>query len=583
MNTNFRKSLAVLFGGVALSALTGLFLVSKRTPLAYFKASASHSDAPGFSWAHIIPSNELKWVDCYWEAQCARLNAPLNYSEPNGEKAVIAMARYPAAVPAGSPLYRGPVFFSGAAIGMDVLSVAFAGSALARIIGPEFDIIGFDVRGMAHSTPRVSLFKTEVERAIWHQTIPLPQELNASADAVARAWARAQVNGRLAAERAGDYLAHINTDNTARDMLRIVEALGVEKLQYWGMSYGTVLGAVFATLFPDKVGRMVLDGVLDAEDYFDKLRSHNFVNTDRALQSFFDACVAAGPKHWWSPKGCAFYAPTPEAISQNLTALYESIRVRPIPVYTPSGGYGLVDFALLRLVVFLNLYRGQESFNSLGDVLAALARGDGAATPLQWMLEPVPKCSCDAHEDLSDIVLDGVLAIICNDGRAVSSDFDEIEQYYANMTKASGWGSIMASVRIACSGWPAGPKKHFQGPVGGNTSIPMLIIGNTADPITPWAAKKTAKAFPGSIVLTQDCAGHGSLAASSPCTWGHIREYFGSGALPDAGTVCPVVGSPFADASLQPQAQTVLSVTERSVFDALTAMQRNSWRRKFIL
>ncbi|KAJ7440151.1 TAP-like protein-domain-containing protein [Mycena latifolia] len=540
MDTKFRK--AILFGWIALAAVTVFVFVVQSTPRAHFEASASNpSDHLGLSWTDIIPNDQLKWVDCYSEHQCARLNVPLNYSEPNGERAVIAITRYPAAVPPGSPAYRGPVLFNpGGPGGSGVAFVALAGSSLAQFVGPEFDIIGFDPRGVAHSTPHVSLFDTGMERAMWHDM--LVRELNTS-DGVAHAWARAQINGHLAAERAGDYLAHINTDNTARDMLRIVEAHGMEKLQYWGFSYGTVLGAVFASMFPDKVGRIVIDGVLDADNYFDTLWSHSLFDTDHALQSFFDGCAAAGPA------GCAFYAPTPEEVSKNLTALYESIRARPIPVHTASG-YRLVDFASLRLGVFSALYSPQPMFSLGADVLAALARGDWSSPTLDLLLEPVFECSCDPTEHQFDAVGDAMLAIICNDGRVVPSDFEDSEQHYANMTKASDWGSILASIRIACSGWPDGPKKHFQGPVGGNTSTPMLIIGNTADPITPlWAAKKTAGVFPGSVVLTQDCAGHTSLAAASPCTWGHIREYFETGALPDAGTICPVVGSPFPNTS----------------------------------
>ncbi|KAJ7689457.1 TAP-like protein-domain-containing protein [Mycena rosella] len=588
MNTNFRKS--VLAGWAALVALACFAYVVQSTPrlgprtyeaptTKKSEASTGSDSGAHFSWADVIPSDNLKWVDCYLEHQCARLNMPLNYSEPDGEKAVIAMTRYPAAVPADSPLYRGPVLFNpGGPGGSGVTFIALAGSALAQIVGPQFDVIGFDPRGVAHSTPRVSLFETDVERVLWDDAVP--RELNASEDGVARAWARAQINGRLAAERAGEYLPHVNTENTARDMLRIVEAHGMEKLQYWGISYGSVLGAVFATLFPDKVERIVIDGVVDAENYFDTLWSHNLFDTDRALQAFFDGCVAAGPA------GCAFYAPTAEAISQNLTTLYESIRARPTPVHTGSG-YGLVDFSFLRALVFSALYWPLTLFSPLADILAGLAREDGAPI-FELFPQPPFQCSCDPAEHQFDAVPDATVAIICNDGRTVPSDFGDIEQYYAGMTKTSSWGSMLASVRIACSGWPDFPKKHFQGPVGANTSIPMLIIGNTADPITPlWAqvdaAEKTAKAFPGSVVLTQDCPGHTSLAAPSPCTWGHIREYFRSGTLPAADTVCPVIGSPFPDGDLLPHAQTVLSATERRVFDAFTTMQWNGWLRKFIL
>lgn len=89
-------------------------------------------------------------------------------------------------------------------------------------------------QGVARSTPRVSLFETDAERALW--PVGPIRDLNASEDAVARHWARAQITGRLASETAASYLPHINTENTARDMLRIVEAHGREKLQYWGFS-----------------------------------------------------------------------------------------------------------------------------------------------------------------------------------------------------------------------------------------------------------------------------------------------------------------------------------------------------------
>ncbi|KAG6807571.1 hypothetical protein H0H93_001440, partial [Arthromyces matolae] len=84
------------------------------------------------------------------------------------------------------------------------------------------------------------------------------------------------------------------------------------------------------------------------------------------------------------------------------------------------------------------------------------------------------------------------------------------------------------------------------GPFEANTSFPILVVGNTADPVTPlWAAKKTAKGFPSAVVLTQDSPGHCSLAAPSVCTQIHIRNYFINGRLPPPNTICPVIGRPF--------------------------------------
>ncbi|KAJ7858726.1 TAP-like protein-domain-containing protein [Mycena leptocephala] len=532
---------------VALAGLAAFVVVRHRlrsAPSAIdFKVFGDEAvKKPQFSWADVVASDKLEWTDCYSAHQCARLNVPLNYSEPRGEKAAIAITRYPAAVLAGSPAYRGPILFNpGGPGGSGVNFIAVAGSALAQIVG--LDILGFDPRGVAHSIPRVSFFETDMERQLWGSSTLT--ELNASSDALGRMWARAQVYNSLAGERGS--IQHINTDNTARDMLRIVEAHGKEKLQYWGFSYGSVLGTVFATMFPDKVERILIDGVLDAENYFER---------------------------------CAFYAPTPEAISRNLTALYESLRTRPIPFRTPSS-YGLIDLNLIRLSVFVSLYQPQPLFSLLAEALAALARGE---VPGSQLLDLFPKpaafeCSCDPTYHQFEAVLDSQVAIICNDGRAIPSGFDEAEKHYQNMVKKSGWGSLLASLRIMCSGWPDIPKKHFQGPVTGNTSFPMLIIGNTADPITPlWTAKKMSKAFPDSIVLTQDCPGHTSLAAPSPCTWGYIREYFYNGTLPDKDTVCPVLGSPFPNGRSAQDDSEAFSVAQR-VFSAFKAVQPNTWFR----
>ncbi|KAF7360212.1 hypothetical protein MVEN_00750000 [Mycena venus] len=574
----------LFFGWVVLAGLGALFLIKLGCRRLDYAISEKDIVKSEFSWANVVPSDTLGWTECYSAHQCARLNVPLNYSEPDGEKAIIAITRYPAAIPAESPLYRGPVLINpGGPGGSGVDFIAIGGSKLAQIVGPEFDIVGFDPRGKPVLHPLSSVIP--ILRKVWltrdHARHSLKRissvacggdpsltDLNASSDSLGRFWARAQVYNRLAGEQGS--LQHINTDNTARDMLQIVRAHGEEKIQYWGFSYGSVLGAVFAAMFPEKVERIVIDGVVDAENYFDTLWSNNLLDADKALQTFFDGCAAAGSA------GCGFHASTPEAISENLTALYEHVRTRPVPVRTPLC-YGLVDFDCLRQTVFDALYGPQLTFSPLADALSALASGDGSL--IFGLLESSPpyECSCDPTEHQFDNILDSQMAILCNDGRAVPSGFDEAEKHYQKMVKTSSWGSLIASIRIMCTGWPDIPKRHFQGPVTGNTSFPILVIGNTADPITPLAnAKKTSEAFPDSVLLTQDCPGHTSLAAPSPCTQGYIREYFFNGTLPEEDTVCPVLGSPFPDGRFQKQdesEQTVFSAAQRDLFKAFKAAQ----------
>ncbi|KAF4621975.1 hypothetical protein D9613_009061 [Agrocybe pediades] len=513
-----------------------------------------------FAWEKLSPSNELQWTDCYTGRQCTRLIVPLNHSEPDGAEAVIALIRKPAAVPITSPSYRGPILFNpGGPGGSGVDMIQGRGDLLSAIVGPNFDVVGFDPRGISRSTPRASFFKTHVERSLFGVGSGLPLANN-SVEGISRSWARGRLLGNLAAETDDGYLRHINTDQTAHDMLRIVEAHGRDKIQYWGFSYGSVLGASFAAMFPDRIERLIIDGVVDSENYYATLWSNNLLNTDKVMDSFFDGCHEAGPED------CDFWAPSPDDIRKNLTSIYDSLRSRPIPVKTEKG-YGLVDYAMVRGLVFRALYSPFAAFRPLATALAALATGD-ASLIFDRAFVPPTQCSCDPSDGLFTNVPDAQSAVLCNDGKDVPGDFASSEKYFDMLTKASQWGEIWASIRMGCVGWPKFPKDHFQGPFIANTSHPLLLIGNTADPVTPlWAAKKMSKGFEGSAVLTQNSPGHCSISGPSLCTQKYIREYFISGKLPPPGTVCEVDTTPFSPPPGSPRANKAAAAAQK-VFDS---------------
>ncbi|KAF8960263.1 TAP-like protein-domain-containing protein, partial [Flammula alnicola] len=520
----------------------------------------------------IVARKELRWHKCYEERQCARLLVPLNHSEPGGQQASIALIRKPALVPRNSEFYRGPVLFNPGGpgeSGVDIVRVS--GDLFGTILGPQFDIVGFDPRGIGRSQPHVSFFKTDVERHIWDMNLKV---VNRSAEGIARGWARAHVLGQLAAETDDGYLRHINTDQTARDMLKIVEAHGRSKIQYWGFSYGSVLGATFAAMFPDKIERMVIDGVEDSENYYATLWSNNLLDTDKVMDSFYIGCAEAGPD------SCAFWAPTANDIRQKLTTLYDSLRSRPLPVRTKSG-YGLLDYSMLRTAIFESLYWPYASFPIIAQGLADLAAGQGQLL-FDRMNPPQFKCSCDSSERAFATIPDATPAILCNDGDDIPGDLESTQKYFDMMTKASNWGDIWSNIRIGCVGWPKFPKDHFQGPFEANTSHPILLIGNTADPVTPlWAAKKMSRGFTGSVVLTQDSAGHCSISAPSVCTQKYVREYFIDGTLPQPGTICQPVGQPFPVSGLNPeeahnQAVFTLNMTpdEKEIYAAILELSK---------
>ncbi|KAG6848122.1 hypothetical protein H0H93_003224 [Arthromyces matolae] len=436
---------------VIASVSFGLLLVSSISLYLEGVINNVHVDAK------LNKSNKFSWN-----------KVPLNYSDPTAKKATIALTRLPSSFPPESPGYRGPILLNPGGPGGSGIDFALrAGEPISAIVGPQFDLVGFDPRGIGRSTPGASFYETALERELWSGASSGFEVINASSDGLARAWANAAINGKLAWERQGDVLGHINTDQTARDMLSIVKAHGREKLSYWGFSYGSVLGATFASMFPENIERLVIDGVVDIEDYYKNDRppngsppalwSTNLLDTSKTMNSFFTYCHAAGPYF------CSFYAPTPDLIAANLTKLYESVKSRPVPVRTATS-YGLVDYSRLRTSIFASLYKPWASYPALANALSALARGDGA--PLFAMYDP-PKfqCNCGVEDSEDDSCLpkDAQATILCNDGDPVSSQFEELEEFYADMSKKFEWYDIWAGIRTSCTGWPHKPKNRFRG------------------------------------------------------------------------------------------------------------------------
>ncbi|KAJ7597919.1 TAP-like protein-domain-containing protein [Mycena floridula] len=496
-------------------------------------AVVNAQDPSSFDWTALNPSTALSWVDCYTGLQCTRLQVPLNYSEPTGSTAAIAVIRLPSKLAPSDENYRGPVLFNpGGPGGSGVDELVASGPALASIIGSQFDLVSFDPRGIGRSTPLADFLTSELAKAFWDYSSNFNVVNHTlSTSSIPRLWAQSQVLGHLAQKVDTGILSHITTDNVAHDMLSIVEAHNETQLQYWGVSYGSVLGSTFATLFPDKVGRLIIDGVLDMDAYFSGRWEAELADTDKVLQVFFDSCFAAGQS------ACPFYASSSSQIQQNMNALLDSVAAQPVPVhFEPTNSYGIVDGATLKFAIKQALYSPYSAFPVLADGLADLAVGNGT-TILGMVSSFTRPPTCNETED---ITFDSEIAVSCGDFVKIEDTPAELQTYYESIQNVSIFADVLLPQRVVCSGWQI-HTDSFKGPTGGNTSFPLLVIGNTADPVTPLrAAVKTSSGFNNSVVLVQDGAGHTSLAANSLCTAGYIAAYFANGTLPANGTVCPI-------------------------------------------
>lgn len=529
---------------IAAASLLGFALLSPDSLGKIHRSYNGNQDhVSDFSWESITPTKELIWHECYEDLQCARLEVPLDYANPEWRKAAIAVTRKRALVSSRLPGYKGPILFNpGGPGGSGIDFLRRSGSLLSVVLGPHFDLVSFDPRGVRYSTPRASFFKTDAERVLFGEDGADHRVSNSSEGGISNAWAKWRLMAMLAKDRDDGYLVHINTPNTARDMLKIVEAYGEDKLQYWGFSYGTLLGATFATMFPDKVKRMVLDGVVYPEDYYSASWKASLLDTDKAFDAFFTGCAKAGLDR------CALYSPVVDDIRRNVTRILEKIKRQPIPVKTEAS-YGVVDLLAVRSAIFFALYSPWALFQSLAEALAKLATGD--AVPIfsmpTWRQSRQPgfECSCDGRKPQPPTLGEGTISILCNDGDKVPLDLSNAEDHFRDALKRSEFGDLFAGVRMYYTGWP-NPSRSFEGPLEANTSHPILLVGNTADPVTPLdAAKKLSANFEGSVVLTQNSAGHCSLSTPSICTQLYINQYLSDGTLPKPGTVCETTGSDF--------------------------------------
>ncbi|KLO05805.1 hypothetical protein SCHPADRAFT_933433 [Schizopora paradoxa] len=541
--------------------------------------NGSSHGVESFKWSSVEPSERLEWLKCYGETECARFLVPLDYSNPKGAKAAIALVKYPAKVPATSEKYGGPVLInSGEPGALGTSAVYRLGKHFQTIIGEQFDVVGFDPRGVGLTTPTFYAFPNKHEAGLFYVDYPLL--VNVSSESLGRAYAYSQILGAKMENSSRDVLQYVSTPAVARDMLAITKAMGYDKLQYWGFSYGSVLGATFSAMFPNNVGRIVLDGVFDAEDYYAGQWSQNLLDADAALLDVCEACVKAGPRV------CRIYEETAELVLQRINRLLEKLKVAPIGAYSspgPAPWYGIVSYDFAKLILFMSLYITHSDAAFVINKLAQFEKGDGLIlTPLtsRMIYREFLTCDCSAPEsELPPFYgfwdIEHFLAIACGDSEIENESFEEVQAVYREIANTSSfvdaWG-----IHAACSGWKVKGKERFQGSFNQKTSHPLLLVSNRADPVAPLqAAYKMSKGFEGSVVLTQNNSGHCSTSATSLCTHKAVRAYFQNGTLPEKGTVCETESSIFYRGNfLEDIDKTSMTIEDVAILEASYALQK---------
>ncbi|KAK6985224.1 hypothetical protein R3P38DRAFT_3450723 [Favolaschia claudopus] len=370
-----------------------------------------------------IPSTgtRLRWMPCNTNFECARLRVSLDSKNPSSKTAAIALIHAPASLPTNSSAYCGPLIMgAGGPGGSGVDLILTYADFICGVVGPGFDLVGFDGRGISRSTWRANFFPTEAERAQFPADLSTPPQTPHLEHALEHEIRIGAAEGRF-----------FNTGAPARDMLKIVEAHGREKVQYWGFSLITqqmlVLPGMTA-LTSDKFGRSsstaswirrIIMPVLSTQ--FSFVDDH----PTKTWNLFLESCVSAGPS------ACALYESTPAAIQAKVNVLSQQLKTRPFPVVTSLSSftpfYHVVDYSMLRQTIFVALYISYASFQPLASALHDLSLGNASALyEMSVLFAPPYRCPANAADAASEgwiNVLDSQVAIQCNDGAVISSDY----------------------------------------------------------------------------------------------------------------------------------------------------------------
>jgi pimeloyl-ACP methyl ester carboxylesterase len=460
---------------------------------------------------------DLEWKECGRGFECGTLDVPVDYSRPQGPTVGLAVTRLRAAEPSTR---RGVLFvnFGGPGVpSAELLREAVL--SLPPFLHDRFDLVSFDPRGTGSSRVVDCLDDATFRRYLAEDPTPdgvddLRRYYDGSAFSVDL------VGGCIA--RQGDWLAHVGTRNVARDVDRLRLALGEQKINFLGYSYGTVLGAAYAQEFPHGFRTMVLDSAVNLSDTRQRELEQNAKGFEHALDEFLDTC-AADPD-------CTFTAGAdPRSELLHLRDEFEGGT-------TISAGNGeKVGVSEFYVALLAALY-SPSYWRDLAVALQSAANGKGAG--LRRLTDAYVGTRADGtYNNLQEAI--GV--IVCDDVPEPKVTFDEFRAAYDDLSaRYPFFGPVLGGAPIGCDArLPAPSSAEILGDVRTDEAAPVLVIGVTNDPATPYlGAKDLVSRLDGSRLLTLEGTQHGGFGQGSACVDDAVERYFLQRRLPARKTRC---------------------------------------------
>jgi len=465
---------------------------------------------------------KLDWSSCYDYFDCTELRVPIDYEDLTVGTFRISVLR---AAAKDQDNRLGSIVVNPGGPGGSGVDYAYAADyILSPDITDVYDVVGFDPRGVAQSEPISCFTPEEIDENMASDSKPDTEAEIAATLKDSEAFAK------KCAENT-DYLEHFTTSETARDMDILRAALGETKLNYVGKSYGTYLGTLYAEIFPNNVGRFVLDGAVDPNIPTKDQYLAQAIGFDGALKAFVKDCA--------TQSDCPFTG-TPTQAQATIIATLQAAATAPLPQEYPADGDDrIITESIILVGMASSLYDDVDGWPKLRQAFTESAENYGD-TFLQL---------ADEYSGRNP------------DGTFMSNDFDSgavidcldwqerrtIDQYKADAkefaAKAPVFGPYIAFAGVHCRFLPQPSTQRAPNTLTEIKTAPIIVIGTIRDPATPYSwSVGLAKIFTGSRLISLDGDGHTGHGRGSACVDDAVDAYLLTGTLPTSDLSCDLEG-----------------------------------------
>ena len=503
-----------------MAVLATLLLVSSACSLDSGDIASSESNERS-EQNQAVSGNGISWGPCEngftgSDMECAVLSVPIDRADAESPRIDLALARVPAS---GSPDERiGSLLFNpGGPGGSGIEFLSAAAPSMPEELHTSFDLVSWDPRGVGESSPVRCLTDQQKEAQIEGDISP------DDAEELDRAISDTEELREGCESNNPELIDHMSTADVAGDMEEIRLALGEDQLNYVGFSYGTAIGATYATMFPESVRAMVLDGSVSPTASEEEQLAAGVLGFERTYDSFVETCD--------SDPGCALSGRTEQSIADVRASLDEE----PLTVDTASGTRQLTR-DLFDIGLLTSLYQ-DEVWGSVARAIDDL-EGGGAEVLLSLADRQLGRQPDGSWDNSSD----AQIMVNCADSDQRPTVQEAIEAGERATADAPTFGEILATGPLACVDWPlpANPVPEWTGA----GAPPILVVGTVGDPATPYEwSEEMAEALKGSVLLTYEGDGHTAFLRGGACVDDAVVAYLIDLELPEPGTSCPAVTS----------------------------------------